>query len=154
MSKIYYSPDEYWKGYSAIVKLAKVAEVSEAVAREWLEKQAIWQIYLPAPKYIPSPHWVVDKPNYIHQADLLFLTHDTIRLRTYKYALVVVDVASRYVDAEALTSKDSSKVAKVFKKIYSRKLSFSNTIIVDPGTKFMGDVTKVIKKHHVHIQRS
>ena len=47
---------------------------------------------------------------------------------------MVVDVASRYVDAEALTSKDSSKVAKAFEKIYSRKLSFPNTIIVDPGT--------------------
>ena len=70
---------------------------------------------------------------------MLFLTHYTIRLRTYKYALVVVDVASRYVDAQALTSKDSSKVVKAFEKIYSRKLSFPNTIIVDPGKDFMGD---------------
>ena len=134
--------------------MARAAEVSEAVAREWLEKQALWQIYLPAPKYIPRPHWVVDKPNYIHQADLLFLTYNTVRLRTYKYALVVVDVASRYVDAQALTSKESSNVAKAFEKIYSRKLSFPNTVIVDPGKEFMGDVTNLMERHNVCIQRS
>ena len=67
----------YWKGYSAISKLADAAKVSEDNAKEWLEKQALWQIYLPAPKYIPRPHWRVDKLNKIHQADLLFypMTH-------------------------------------------------------------------------------
>ena len=55
-------------------KLASAAKVSEEEARKWLEKQALWQIYLPAPKYIPRPHWEVSKPNMIHQADLLFFT--------------------------------------------------------------------------------
>ena len=63
LSKIYYSVDGYFKGYSAIAKLAKKAGVSESVAKAWLERQAIWQIYLPPPKYIPRPHWVIDKPN-------------------------------------------------------------------------------------------
>ncbi len=73
MSKVYYSTSGYWKGYSAIPKLASAAKVSEAEAKIWLEKQALWQIYLPAPKYIPRPHWTVNKPNQIHQADLLFM---------------------------------------------------------------------------------
>jgi len=77
LSKIYYSNRGYWKGYEAINKLADAAKVSQSTSKKWLEKQALWQIYLPPPKYIPRPHWVVDKPNYIHQADLLFLTHDT-----------------------------------------------------------------------------
>ena len=64
-------------GYAAISKLADAPKVSEDEAKQWLEKQAIWQIYLPAPKYIPRPHWRVNKPNKIHQADLLFLPHDT-----------------------------------------------------------------------------
>ena len=54
----------------------------------------------------------MDKANKIHQADLLFLPHDTYGKKTYKYALVVVDIASRYKDAEALTTKESSEVAK------------------------------------------
>ena len=121
LSKLYYSTNGYWNGYAAISKLADEAKVSKDKARKWLEKQALSQIYLPAPKYIPRPHWRVDKPNKIHQADLLFLPHDTHRKKTYKYALVAIDIASRYKDAEALVSKESSEVAKAFEEIYSRK---------------------------------
>ena len=60
LSKIYYSTQGYWKGYAAITKLAKEANVSEEEAEGWLEKQALWEIYLPPPKYIPIRHWSVD----------------------------------------------------------------------------------------------
>ena len=152
--RIYYSTEGYWKGYSAIPKLAEKAKVSEDVAKQWLEKQAIWQIYLPSPKYIPRPHWTVDKPDQIHQADLLFLPHDRVGRKTYKYALVVVDVASRYKDAEPLTSKESREISKSFEKIYSRKLKYPKTLMVDPGKEFMGGVSKLMNYHNVKIQRS
>ena len=105
-----------------------------------------------SPRYIPRPHWTVEKPNEIHQADLLFLPHDTVRRKTFKYALVI-DVASRYKDAEPLTSKESSEVAKSFEKIYFGKLKWPARIIIDPGKEFMGHVTSLMKRH-VIIQRS
>ena len=46
LAKIYYSPQGYWKGVSAIKKLADATKVPENVAKQWLYKQAIWQIYL------------------------------------------------------------------------------------------------------------
>ena len=52
LSKIYYSSGGYWKRYSAVEKLAERANVSKDLARKWLEQQALWQIYLPPPKYI------------------------------------------------------------------------------------------------------
>ena len=107
LANIYYSEKGYWKGNTAVDKLAEAAKVSKDVSRKWLQKQALWQIYLPLPNYIPSPYWVEDKPNYIHQADLLFLPEDM----TYKYALVVVDVALRYVDVESLSKKESNLVS-------------------------------------------
>ena len=116
LSKIYYSPGGYWKGYSAFSKLADAAGVSENEAKEWLKKQALWQIYLPSPRYIPRPHWTVEKPNEIHQADLLFLPHDTVRRKTFKYALVVVDVASQYKDAEPLTSKNLQRLRNLLRR--------------------------------------
>ena len=154
LSKIYYSPGGYWKGYSAFSKLADAAGISENEAKEWLKKQTLWQIYLPSPRYIPRLHWTVEKPNEIHQADLLFLPHDTVKRKTFKYALVVIDVASRYKDAEPLTSKESSEVAKSFEKIYSRKLKWPARIIIDPGKEFMGHVTSLMERHNVVIQRS
>ena len=154
MEEIYYSPKGHWKGYAAIPKLAEAANVSKLEAENFLKKQALWQIYLPAPKYIPRPHWVVSKTNQIHQADLLFLPHDIVKRKTYKYCLVVVDVATSFVDAEALTSKESQEVASALSKIYSRTLKFPETLIIDPGREFMGNVTKLLEKHNVKIQRS
>ena len=106
--KIYYSPQGYWKGISAIKKLAEAAKVPENDAKQWLFKQALWQIYLPAPRYIPRPRFDVAIPNSVHQADLLFLPHDkpARSRKIYKYALTVVDIASRYKEAEPLTSKE------------------------------------------------
>ena len=153
MEKVYYSAKGYWKGYAAIGKLSKEAKVSEDDARKWLEKQAMWQIYLAPPEYIPRPRWKVSKPNQVHQADLLFLPHDTIWGRVYRYALVVIDVASRYKDAEALRTKDSGEISKCFSKIYSRRLSWPGVLMVDPGREFMGNVTRLMNQHGVSIQR-
>ena len=106
LSRIYYSPKGYWKRITVISKLAATAKVSEEVAQAWLKK-VIWQIYLPAPQHVPRPKFDVPVPNEVHQADLLFLPHNCRPRgrKTYKYALTVVDVASRYKEAEPLTSK-------------------------------------------------
>ena len=105
LQQIYYSPKGYWRGLAAINKLAAAAKVSEQVAHDWLKRQAIWQIYLPAPRHIPRPIFDEDKPNDVHQADLLFLPHDRLGRKTFKYALTIVDVASRYKEAEPLSTK-------------------------------------------------
>ena len=96
LRKLYYSPRGYWKGLAAINKIAAAARVSEDAAKGWLKRQAIWQIYLPPPRRIPRLRFGVTVPNKVHQADLLFLPHDRVGLKTYKYALTVVDAASRY----------------------------------------------------------
>ena len=156
LEKIYYSTKGYWRGYSAIKRLSTVAGVSEEEAKSWLKKQAMWQIYLPAPSYIPRPTFDVFVPNEVHQADLLFLPHDRpLRSRkTYKYALTVVDVASRYKEAEPLTTKESAEVATAFSTIYKRsRLKWPKLLQVDPGREFMGAANKVMKAHNVKIRR-
>ena len=156
LAKIYYSPQGYWKGVSAIKKLAEAAKVPENVSRQWLYKQALWQIYLPAPRHVPRPKFDVATPNSVHQADLLFLPHDKLPRgkKIYKYALTVVDIASRYKEAEPLTSKNSDEVAKAFQSIYKRSpLTWPNMLQVDPGREFMGAVTKEMEKHKTYIRR-
>ena len=154
LSNIYYSPQGYWKGDAAISKLAQVANIDEINTKKWLEKQSIWQIYKSPPNYIPHPHYNITIPNKIHQADLLFLPHDIVNRKTYKYALVVIDIASRYKDAEPLLSKESKNVSLAFQKIYKRSsLTWPETLMVDPGKEFMGDLSQLMKKHNVKIQR-
>ena len=129
--------------------------MSEDEAKLWLMKQAIWQIYLPAPKNIPRPTFDVDYPNVVHQADLLFLPHDKLPRgrKVYKYALTVIDVASTFKAAEPPTSIDSSEVSKAFQKIYKGPLKWLKVLQVDPGREFMGEVTKEMTKHDVRIRR-
>ena len=156
LSKIYYSPRGYWKGFAAIKKLSEAAKVSEDTAKKWLFKQALWQIYLPAPRYIPRPKFDVSVPNQVHQADFLYLPHDRPprSRKTFKYALTVVDVASRFKEAEPLATKEAREVAAALERIYSRSLlSWPKLLQVDPGREFMGAVNQLLSKHNVEVRR-
>ena len=157
LKSVYYSPKGYWKGQSAIKKLSQETRVSEKTVREWLKKQALWQIYLPPPQHIPRPtsaNSTSAVPNTMHQADLLFLPHDKVGRKTYKYALTVVDVASRFKEAEPLTDKTAAQVVQAFEKIYKRSpLKYPKIIKVDPGKEFMAGVNTLMSKHNVTVQR-
>ena len=83
--QIYYSDGGHRRGRSAIQKLAKASGSMEEEAGKWLLKQPLYQIYLPAPKYIPRPNASMSlftKPNDIHQSDLLSLPHDKFKKKT------------------------------------------------------------------------
>ena len=120
-------------------------------------KQPLYQIYLPPPKYIPRPNASMSlfaKPNDIHQADILYLPHDKFKKKTYKYALNIVDAASRYKGSYQLATKNSKEVAQAFQWIYEyTPLTYPKTLIIDDGKEFYGDTTKLMEKHEVLIQR-
>ena len=154
--QIYYSDDRYWRGKIAIQRLAKALGSTKEEAEKWLLKQPLYQIYLPAPKYIPRPNASMSlfaKPNDIHQSDLLSLPHDKFKKKTYKYALNIVDVASRCKRSYQLTSKYTKEVAQAFQWICENMpLNYQKTFIVDDGKEFYGDTTKLMEKHDVIIQ--
>ena len=67
--------------------------------------------------------------------------------------MTVVDVASRYKEAEPLTTKKAAEVAEAFIKIYTRSpLTFSKTLQVDPGTEFQKDVKRLFAQNGVEIR--
>ena len=59
LAKIYYIPQGYWKGIVAVKKLANAAKVSPETAKQWLVKQALWQVYLLPQRHIPRPKFDV-----------------------------------------------------------------------------------------------
>lgn len=117
------------------------------------------------------PRFINNTPNNTHQADLLFLPHDSTELelkdskvraranknieeatRTYKYVLVVVDIATRLTDATPLKNKTSSDVLAGFKKIYRQSiLELPSNIDVDSGTEFQGVVLKYFNDNGVSV---
>ena len=155
--QIYYSDGGYWRGKSAIQRLTKASGSTKEEADKWLLKQPLYQIYLPAPKYIPRPNASMSlfaKPKDIHQSDLLSLPDDKLKKKTYKYALNIVDVASRYKGSYQLTTKNAKEVAQAFQWIYENTpLTYPKTLIVDDGKEFYGDRTKLMEKHDMMIQR-
>ena len=128
--------------------------MTEQQANDWFKKQTIWQIYLPAPRHIPRPKFDVAVPNEVPQADLLFLPHDRVRQKTFRFALTVVDVASRYKEAEPLSSKTAAEVVDGLTRIYKRSpLRWPKLLQVDPGREFMGSASQLLAKHSVQVRR-
>ena len=74
-----YCDNGYWRDKSTIQKLSRASGSMKEDAEKWLMKQPLFQICLPAPKYIPRPNANMSlfaKPNNVHQADILYLPHD------------------------------------------------------------------------------
>ena len=77
------------------------------------------------------------KPNNIHQTDILCLPHHKHEKKTSKYALNIVDVASRYKGSYQLTTKNSKEVADAFQWMYKNTpLIHPKTLIIDDGKEF------------------
>ena len=111
-------------------------------------RQPLYQIYLPPQKYIPRPNANMSlqaKPNDIHQANIVYLPHDKYEKKISKYALNVVDVASRYKGSYQLTIKNSKEVAQAFQWIYGNTLlTYPKTLIIDHGKECYGETMKLM----------
>jgi transposase InsO family protein len=122
--------------------------------KKWLAAQALFQVHLPRPKHIDYAHFYVTKVNKIHQADLMYLPHDTVYGNTYKYVLNVIDIASEYKASRPLKTKKASEVAEMFKDIYKKgALKYPEELHVDNGTEFKSSVDKLMKEHNVVVKR-
>ena len=155
MDKIYYQPNHFWKGKKAIKKLKELSKEKPKIVKQWLSKQAFWQVHLPAPKRVDRPHYEVEIPNEMHQSDLLYIPSNTLYGNKYKYILSGIDVASRYKVARPLRTRQAKDVSDMIADIYKvGPLTYPKTFQCDNGSEFKADVTKLLEKHGVRIQRT
>ena len=144
------------EGIAATKKLSEASKVHEETAKNGLSGRQFGKYISPHRGAFLSRNSTCQPPNAVHQADLLFLPHDKLPRgrKVYKYALTVTDVASRYKEAEPITSKNSDEVAQAFQTIYKRSpLTWPKMLQVDPGREFMGAVTKEMENHKTYIRR-
>lgn len=93
-------------------KLAETAKVPTEAAKQWFFKQALWQIYLPAPRYVIRPNFDVRHTSRSTKEAFFFCpTTSFLTAAKFTNTLAVVDVDSLYKETEPLTLKDSAKVA-------------------------------------------
>jgi len=75
-------------------------------------------------RYIPRPKSDVPVPNKVHQP--IFCISHTIAhhapVKLFKYALTVVDVASRFKEAKLLTTKEAREVAAALERFIAGAL--------------------------------
>ena len=157
LSEIYYQPNHLWIKNKAVKKLKELTNLKSKEIKSWLAKQAFWQVHLPAPKKIDRPHYEITKPNEMHQFDLLYMPKDIVYGSEYKYILSGVDVASRYKIARPLRTKKASDVAFLLNTIYGNDripLTYPKIFQVDNGSEFKGEVTKLLEKNNVKINRT
>ena len=160
LQEIYYQPQHLWKGEKALKKLntssslkPKQKAAQQATLKQWLSRQAFWQVHLPAPKHVERPHYNVTIPNKLHQFDLLYMPGDKLYGNKYKYILSGIDVASRYKVARPLRTKQAKEVAEMIKDIYkSTPLTWPDEVQVDNGSEFKAEVKKLFEKHNVEIR--
>ena len=154
MDKIYYQPNNLWKGQKAVKKLAELSGEKPKVIKQWLSRQAFWQVHLPAPKCIYRPHYQITTPNEMHQVDLLYMPSDTSYGNKYKYILAGTDAASRFKVMRLLRMKQMRDMAEMIVDIYKvGPLTYPSTFQCDNGTKFKGEVMKMLAQHEVKVQR-
>ena len=154
MDKIYYQPNHLWKGQAAIKKLKELSREKSKVIKQWLSRQAFWQVHLPAPKRVDRPHYQVTIPNEMHQFDLLYMPSDTLYGNKYKYILPGIDAASRFKVVRPLRTKQARDVAEMIADIYKvGLLTYPKIFQCNNGNEFKREVTKMLKKQEVKIQR-
>ena len=84
IDKIYYQSNHLWKGQATVKKLAELIREKPKAVKQWLSRQAFWQVHLPAPKRVDRPHYQVTIPNKMDQFDLLYMLSDTLYGNKYK----------------------------------------------------------------------
>ena len=151
MDRLYYQPNHLWKGQAAVKKLTELSGEKPKVIKQWLSRQAFWQVHLPAPKRVDRPHYKVTTPNEMHQSDLLYMPSDTLYGNKYKYILAGIDAASRFKVARPLRTKQACDVEMIADNCKVGPLTYPNTFQCDNGSKLKGDVTKMLEKHKVKI---
>ena len=87
MDKIYYQPNHLWKGQKAVKKLKELSGEKPKAVKQWLSRQAFWQVHLPAPKSIDRPHYEVTTPNEMHQFDQFLLWLEVLGILKLKFYL-------------------------------------------------------------------
>ena len=160
LQKIYYLPSGYQrtskKLYEASQKTGFDFTLDEI--NNWLERQVIYQIHKPRPKFIPYASFNnITVPMEVIQADILYLPHDNIGDTTYMFCLTVIDIASRYKGAIPINSLSSTIVANAFEKLFNNsnnlfRIYKVKTVITDMGSEFKKDFDLMLEKYNISHQ--
>ena len=98
--------------------------------------------------------FVNHRPNDTHQVDTLYLPHDKVGGKAFKYALTVVGIAPRYKNEEAMTGRSATMIADAVTKIHARGLlRWPGSSQCDDGSEFKAAFNQLMLKKQIRIHR-
>src|SRR3954447_7694906 len=95
LQKLYYQPERYYRTAKKMQIACKRAgyDFTLAVIKNWLNKQALYQIHKPQPKFIQYASFNnIQFLNKVHQSDTTPMLHDKVSNQIYKYRGVIKDI--------------------------------------------------------------
>lgn len=143
-------------GVSGLVKLLHKDGISASAERvkRWLQSQAKTAENVPVGDrdgLYRKRSMDVFVPNQTQNADVLFLSND----KGFKYALVVVDMASRYTSAVPMKNKDAKTVLAAIQSIWKKgPMKKPDNLKVDAGSEFQGVFSRWMEDNGVNLRRN
>ena len=114
LQKIYYRPEGYYRTVEKMHNACKKAGYNFSLndIKEWLEKQILYLIHKPRPRFIQYASFNgIQNLNEMHQSDLTPMPHDKIGNRVFKYRLVIKDVATSVTTIGESVAKEKLRFA-------------------------------------------
>jgi transposase InsO family protein len=147
---IYYARGGF-QGVTGLHSKLPKGSASKKRVRRWIAAQSVGRYTQTKPPRTVYAHFAETTPNRVHQADLLFMPND----KGYRYALNVVDIASRYKVSVPLKTKYAAGVAKELALMYKNgPLRFPKKLMVDDGGEFKREVSTLMRNRGVEIRRA
>ena len=149
LKEIYYDP-EHPAAFGGVARLARAANVSLKVAKEWLKGQDAYTLHRPARKTrYKTRKYYTSGIDHQWQADLVDMQQENLDNDGYKYILTVIDMFSRYGWAQPVKTKSPQHVKPAFEAIFKMgRKPFK--IQTDQGLEFESKAMQEFwQSHHI-----
>ena len=126
-------------GLGCVKQLKQACGISEKRAKEFLQKEESYTRHKQVRKTFRRRKVTSPSPNYLWQADLVFMQKYSRQNRGYKYILTVIDVFSKKAFAVPLKKKTACEVVRGFNDIFSVHKRKPSWIQCDEITEFLSE---------------
>ena len=139
LSKIYYSPGEPGS-FSGVQKLLhsskklKKNDLNKGNVTDWLKKEKLYTLFRKTNNKFLRSRIMSPRSGHMWDADLMNLYSLSKYNRNQKYVLLCIDVFSRMVYTEPLTTKNADDIVKGFKRIFTKAMC--KVLRTDAGKEF------------------
>jgi transposase InsO family protein len=150
IKKVYYDPTTGFQSPYKIYKRLKqtIPDIKVKDIKNVIDKQSIYQTTKLNIGRMGS--FIPQHPLHEFQCDLIYLENKNLN-KNNKYALVVIDVFSKFVDIELLKKKTAGETVEAMQKILN-KMGIPKLIYCDEGSEFNNkEFKKLCDDHKIEI---